>query len=232
MKKTARFIALILLPMILSSCYVSRAEKRQRTITVCGEGEVFVKNEKSVISLSVITKNPDAIAASEENAKKMEDVQTAIIREGIAKDYITTSDYHVYQESDYVNKREQNLYVVSNQINVSVSDIEKTSRIIDSATKAGANQFNGIRFYADNTKEDEKQSRILAIRDAEQKAMVYASTCGCEIVRLLTLNETSASRTSSKEVFVKNMSLDASSTPISAGSTTISASIEAVYEIK
>lgn len=215
----------------LTSCMI-KTEKKTRTITVCGTGTVLVENKEADLTLSVISRNEDVVKASEENAERMNAVMRAITESGVGSDSMHTTDYSIWQESQEHGTSKKNLitYVVSNRLHVNVRNVKDTGRIIDSAIKAGANQMNSLSYSAGNTSEAEKQARILAIRDAEQKANTLVTTSGLTLGHIINMLECQGGFNESRN-FVR-YDAKAMSTPISSGSTNVSVSVEITYEIQ
>ena len=204
-----------------------------RTISVTGKGTVKLDNEKAVISLSVVTRSASVLTATEDNAKKMEAVRNSLESLGIGKENISTSSFYIQQETSYSNGRTiLGQYVVSNSINILISSIEKTGQLIDVAVKAGANQFDSLSFSAGETSDAEKQARILALRDAEQKAVTLASTSGCSVGKIISIKERPAITESISNTVLYAEKKENSSTPVSGGKTSVSVNVEVVYEIQ
>ncbi len=224
--------AILAFAMVFVSC--GGKNKTVRTISVTGTGEVKLENEKSVISLSVQTRNAEVVKASEENSQKMEKVYQALMEKGIDRSSIQTADFYITQESSYVNgKNIPGLYLVSNRIKVSVSDAEKTGIIIDAAIHAGANKFDSLEFQTGRTEDAEKQARILAIRNAEQKALTLVSTSGNTLGKVVSISENSAGRgrMTANAVMLKAEATDYAA-PVSAGTSSVSVNVSVVYEIQ
>ncbi|MGN0728307.1 SIMPL domain-containing protein [Treponema sp.] len=233
MKKLLAAVPLIFIAF--TSCGIKPEKCASRTITVAGTGTVDIENQKAVISLSVITRSANILSATEENAKKTEAVQKAVEELGIGKENITTSSFHIQQESSYSNGRTiLGQYVVSNSLNILIPSIEKTGPVIDGAVRAGANQFRSLTFSAGETTDAEKQARILALRNAEQKAVTLASTSGCSVAKILSIKESPAflSEASSNLMYSDIQTAKGYSTPVSGGKTSVSVNVEVVYEIQ
>ena len=215
----------------LTSCMI-KTEKKIRTITVSGTGTVQVENKEADLVLSVVSRNEDVVKASEENAERMNAVMRALTESGVGSDSMHTTDYSIWQEShDYgTSKKNVMTYVVSNRIHVNVRNVIDTGRIIDSAIKAGANQMNSLSYSAGNTSEAEKQARILAIRDAEQKANTLVTTSGLTLGHIVNMQESQGGYIE-RSNYVR-LDAKAMATPISSGSTNVSVSVEVTYEIK
>lgn len=216
----------------LTSCMI-KTEKKMRTITVTGTGSVAVENKEANLVLSVISRNDDVIKASSENAEKMTAVMKAVTEAGIGTDSLQTSDYSIWQEEAdrQYSKKSAFLYVVSNRLHVTIKDVSRTGLIIDAAIKAGANQMNSLSYSAGDTSEAEKQARILAVRDADQKANILVSTSGLTLGPVVSISEHEGGYYSTSNAVVRKA--DAlMSTPISGGEATVNVTIDVTYELQ
>lgn len=216
----------------LSSCMI-KTEKKIRTVSVSGTGVVEIANKEATLVLSVVSRDEDVIKAADDNAAKMGKIMTSIYECGIGEDSVYTSDYSIRQETSEQNIRGKITtvisYVVSNRLHVLVKNVESTGKIIDAAIKAGANQVNNLSFSAGNTKEEEKQARILAIRDAEQKAQTLVSTSGLVLGQVESISEREGyARYDNAPLFASK----AMATPISSGTTSVCVTVDITYKIE
>ena len=226
--------ALILGTAIFPSCTIRQVENQLRSVTVTGTGTVEIENDQATISLSVVTRNWDVVKASQDNANKMTAVQDALVAQGIASAYITTSDYSIYQETLYQNgKNVPGQYNVTNQIHVLVKDISRAGTVIDTAIKAGANQLTSLSYSVSSTEAAVKQARLLAIKQAESIANTLATSSAATLGKVITIVEGNPSHNSGPAVFSKaaRANDEAAVTPVSGGKSSVSVSVTATYEL-
>lgn len=244
MKKTLMILTAATAIAALTSCSRKTVNKDfNRVISVRGTGEVSIPNEKATISLSVITRNKEALAASQENAQKMEAIHKVLKDKlGLTGKDLATCGYSLRQDSHWQNtKQVYDDYVVSNELRVFVKDVSKTGEIIDLATRAGANRFNSIQFSVEDTKESEMKAREEAAKDAKKKAEVLAQASGAKLGKLVSISE--GVNSSTRSVITSNQlmyaaeyddiaAIESYNPPTEAGNSKITVTIEAVYEIK
>lgn len=150
-----------------------------RLVTVQGLGEIVVTPDLAYIDIGVQTKNEDAAIAQKENAKLMTAVVEAIKAAGIKAEDIKTTGYSIYQTYDYVlEKQSAPYFIANNTVNIKVKDITKVGAIIDTATAAGANTVNGIRFTIADDSKVYGEALKLAMADAKGKATAIMGTYG------------------------------------------------------
>lgn len=240
MKKT--IISILAGALILSSCSIHQDNYSKRTVSVSGTGAVTLEADNATIILSVITKGKEVAETTEDNAKKMTAVQDAIIKSGISKDCISTQNFSVYQESHYDQKTGRQIpddYRVTNQIKILVKKIDKVSEVIDLALKSGANQLSSLDYGVSDTEIAKKQARTLAISQAQEAANLLAGASGAKLGKVLSITEHAnyayprakmlkASLANADGAFAE----EAVSTPVSGGSSTVTISVDAVYQLK
>ena len=231
--KTRRFYSaglVLAMTLTLSSCIITR-EKSIRTVTVTGSASLEVPSEGTRLTVSVVTKDKDAVKASELNNDKMAAIQKAVKECGVSSDGITTEGFNVWEETRQVSPRiEETLFCVSNDIAVIIGDKNATGKIIDAAIKAGANRIGSLETVSGNPEQQMKQARILAIRDAEQKALTLATTSGQALGSIVSIKEYGHPGFP-RAGAIPMMAKEHSGTPVSAGDKKVTVTVEAVYEI-
>lgn len=224
---------------LFSSCVVRQYPAGKRSVTVQGTGSVAVEADRALIELSVITSAKDAGTAASLNAERMKNVQDAIVQAGVSKDSISTENYSIYQESDYVNNRHvMGDYRVSNNIRVFLKDKSLVSTIIDEAIKAGANSLSSLTFSVSNPELAIKEARTAAVQNAHDAANLIAGTAGAELGKVLEIKELTGNYTPRK--VLSNAMYEAASlstaggaeTPVSSGKITFDVTVDATFELK
>lgn len=205
-----------------------------RLVTVSGEGKIVVTPDLAYIDIGVQTKNPDAAMAQQENAKLMAVVINAIKAAGVKAEDIQTTGYSLYQTYDYyAEKQNDPYYIANNTVNVKVKDITKVGQIIDSATKAGANTINSIRFTIDDDSQYYQEALKLAMADAKGKAQAVLGTFGKTAGLPYSVSEVSNGGGLYYDYYpgkgVAEAAMDAS-TPIESGQITITANVSVSYD--
>lgn len=229
--------------MLLSSCSIQQDNYAKRTVSVSGTGSVTVEADTATIILSVITTGKDVAETSAENAKKMTAVQDAVKAKGIQKECISTQNYSVYQESHYDNKSGKQVYDdyrVTNQVKILVKKINMAGEIIDLALKSGANQLSSLTYGVTDTEIAKKQARSLAIAQAQESANLLAGASGAKLGKVLSISEHAdyaypRARLMKASALAENSDMlfeESAPTPVSGGSSTITISVDAVYQLR
>jgi uncharacterized protein YggE len=207
-------------------------------IVVSAEGKANAVPDMAVIVLGVETRNSSAMAASAENADRMNLVVSALRKDGVKDDEMETSRYTIYFETrdvpGYANGQAPQIseFVVANQvtINVNVTDNKNISKVLDAAEGAGSNRVDGIYFEL----KDPGPVMDMAIRDAVKnaidKAEVIASAAGLKLGNIVEISEPTSVQPVYNNVAYSG-GLSRSATPIMQGRIELMASVTVIYEV-
>ena len=111
---------------------------------------------------------------------------------GIKKEDIRTSNYSVYPNMLYdENARQEKTSGYNGSVTVSIktSNIALASTVVDEATKAGANQIQGVRFSIDKPEVYREKVRDLAIKNAKSQAEKLAKSLGIKLGKVTNIIE-------------------------------------------
>ncbi|MCT4632146.1 MAG: SIMPL domain-containing protein [Firmicutes bacterium] len=231
MRSKLILVVLVVTALMMGSFGSFAAEGDQLgSVTVNGEGSISVFPDIAFINVGVVIENENASVAQAENNKVMKTVIEEIKKLGIDKKDILTSGFSVYNRKDYNDKNEKSYYVVSNNLNITVRNIDDLGRIIDVATANGANNINGITFdYVDKDKVYNEALKQ-AMKDAKAKANTITTTFGKTVTVPSSVNEIK----SYSDFYRGGVAMDAlnakvSSTPIESGALVIKAEVNVTY---
>ena len=143
-----------------------------RSITVVGEGKVTIKPDVAQTNIGVEVLGDTAKQASVEAEAAMTAVLAAIKAQGIADKDIQTSGFNIWAERPYTEGAPtgQVIYHVSNNVSVTMRDLEKVGPVLDAAIEAGANNIFGVTFSVAVPKPLMAEARGKATQDALAKA--------------------------------------------------------------
>ena len=201
---------------------------RPRTITVVGEGEASGTPDVARTSLGVEVRAASAGEAVREANGRMNAVVAALKNAGIAAKEIRTTDFSVSFERPQDQPPRPGQYVVRNVAEVTIRDRDRVGIVLDAALSAGANDVFGVSFSIADPRPLRAKAREAAAQDARARAEGLARASGVALGPLLSLSEEGGS--SPRPVAMRAMSL-ASGPPIESGELTVTAQVQAVYEI-
>jgi uncharacterized protein YggE len=216
--------------------YLGNISQQNSGIWVSGTGKITVTPDIAEISLGVETQSDNVAGAQQQAVGAMSAVIAALKSYNIADKDISTQYYNINPVYNY-DKGTQTLtgYHVSNTISIKIRKIEDAGKIIDGVAVAGgdATRINSISFSVDNPEKYNEEVRKLAMADAETKAKQMASLGKVKLGKITYITESGGYippiiyRTDSA---VKE-SMGVSTTPISAGETEISLTVQIIYSI-
>lgn len=164
------------------------------SVRVVGEATVTSRPDRAELDLGVVTRAATSQQASADNARVTQNVLTALRRELGTRADIRTVSFTLFPEYQYPQGGGEPRitgYTATNIVRVVQDDLTRVGAVIDTATRAGANQIERIRF----TLRDEAAPKAAALRgaaqDARAKAATLAGALGLQVVRIRAADEAS-----------------------------------------
>jgi len=183
---TAKVI-LIIIGMVLLAGIVVVAILRDRIVnqpqyqvSVVGQGKISYQPDVANITVGI---QIDKIAKADEALKQLNDKMNGVVNAlkaaGIKDEDLKTQNYSLLPQYDYIDSVSTSSgYSANEQLVVKVSNIKTNpglvGKVVEAASRAGANQIIGISYDVANLEELKQQARIKAISDAKTKAGVLA----------------------------------------------------------
>lgn len=179
-------------------------------LAVNAEGQSRRVPDIAMFSAGVVTQGKTAGEALTANAAKMDEVVRALKRAGIAERDIQTSALSLQpqysnpeQEAQLRARIAREVYVPSSQpqapriigyearnsVQVRVRKLGEMGRTIDTLVTAGANQVDGPSFTLDQPRAALDEARNQAVREARERAELYAKAAGLRVSRILSITE-------------------------------------------
>jgi uncharacterized protein YggE len=160
-------------------------------LDISATGEVARVPDLAIISAGVVTKQPTASAALQENSARMDRVLAALKRAGVAERDIQTSSLNLNPEYRYQENQAPQLvgYSASNQVSIRFRDIRNSGKILDALVSEGANQINGPSLTIDKQDAALDEARAQAIAKGRERAELYARAMGKRVARIVSVSE-------------------------------------------
>jgi len=168
------------------------ASAGSRTITVVGEGKVSIKPDTAHANIGVEVIKPTVKEASAENKTVIAAVLAALKEQGVAEKDIQTSGFSIFAErysQDGSGTGDQVRYHVSNNVMVTIRNLDKVGDVLDAAIEAGANNIYGVNFSLEDTSKVESDARTKAIENAKAKATDLAKLSGVTVGEVVSVSE-------------------------------------------
>ena len=212
------------------------APEAEGTLQVTGQAQIPVPADRVRISFAVETAAPSAAEATSLNAQTMESVVSALRSSDAPGMEIETYGYSLNPEYEARPEDPRARAIVGyralNNIRVLLGDLEATGRILDRAVEAGANRIASLQFEASDTRDARLEALAQAVRNAREQAEAMAEAMGVRLGPALEVNGGASSPTPRPEgpMLMRAMAAE-TTTPVEAGSLTVSASVSITYRI-
>jgi uncharacterized protein YggE len=210
-----------------------------RTITVVGEGSVKIKPDIARANIGVEVVAPTVKEASEGARDTMEAVLKALTEQGVDEKDIQTSGFSVWTERPYGPEgpsREEVLYHVSNQVAVTIRDLETVETVLGATIEAGANNIYGVTFSLADPSQVESRARKEAVANAQAKAQELATLNDVQVGDVVSVSEVIGGRGGYYTSVVREAAVAAGlgggGGPIAPGELELTLQLEIVYMVQ
>jgi hypothetical protein len=172
--------------LVVIGAPTSRAAERPvssepRTISTSGDAEIRVAPDEVAIRLGVESFNKDLGKAKKEADERIQRIIAAVRGAGAEEKRIATDEISIephYDSSSYSGGRVNDGYVVRRGLQLTLRDISRFDAVLSAAVEAGANVVHGIQFSTTELRRHRDKARELAMKAAEEKAVLLAKTMG------------------------------------------------------
>lgn len=213
--------------------YIGRPDAARDTIAISAEGKVTALPDIATISVGVQTENKAVSAAQKENSAKMNAIIEKVKSFSVASEDIKTSNYSIYPQYDYVNGRQiERGYMVTQNIDVKVRNLDKIGDILAAVGDLGANQVGGVAFTIDEPEDLRQQARLKALEAAKKKAQALADAAGVKLGKVVGFSENEG-YVPSPMYYAKDsaMGMGGGTPSIQSGSQDVIVNVTVLYEI-
>ena len=219
---------------------VTVASPSQQTgIAVTGTASVLVKPDVARLNLGVEVTDASVATARARAADTMTKVQNALKQKGVQEKDIRTQNLSIsprYTPSpDRTAPPILSGYVVNNQLQITVRNIDSASEVLDAAVAAGGNavRVNGISFTVDQPEQFLAQAREEAVKNARARAEVLAKAAGVSLgtARSITESTTGGPIPFPERAMAAPATGGAPPTPVNPGEQSLQLTVSVVYDI-
>lgn len=166
-------------------------EASTRTITVVGEGTVSAAPTIATINIGVQVIDPDVAAATDEADQIMADLITALQAEGVAEADIETAYFNLYIDRPFSPEglTSEPTYQLSNNLQVTIRNLDNLTNILSTAIDAGANNINSVNFSIEDPSDLRSEARQQAVDNALATAEELADLNGVAVGEVVEISE-------------------------------------------
>lgn len=202
------------------------------TITVTGSGTVSGTPNTMSFQMGVQTTAASAAAALSENNVKTAGLEASLLKNGVTKKNLQTSDLNIYSNTN--SNGVVTGFTAGDELNVTTHQLATAGAAIDAAAHAAGNgvQLSGVTFSISNQSKYLASARARAIQNAHTEASQIAKGGGTTVGSIVKV--TDQENTGSTGIvlpFTEFASAASKSVPVQAGSQSISVQIEVVYSL-
>jgi uncharacterized protein len=164
------------------------------TIRAVGEATITAKPNEARISVGVTTQTATADEAVRQNAEKTEAVITALKTLIGASGTIQTANYSVAPQYRYEQGQPPVItgYEANHIVDLTLNDITLAGKVIDAASKSGANGINRIEFTLKDDAAVREQAIGKATGVARANAEAIAKALGLSVIGVFSAETTEA----------------------------------------
>lgn len=184
--------AIVVLTLIGTYIFFQVNPSTANTVTINGIGDIKATPDLVTVYFTVQTNGTTAEDAKDQNSVIVDNVITALVKQGFERKDITTDSFSIYQDYSWNGNKQIPLgYKATHNIKVELSSAQtdKIGSVIDAGVDAGAS-INYINFELSQAKQNELKAQALtqATQDARTKADAIASGLGKTIGKIVSVS--------------------------------------------
>lgn len=147
-------------------------------ITVTGIGQVDVRPDQATVALGIEINDPSAVAAVNGVSKIEKAIRAAMADVGVEASHITTTQFSLYRYQDAQSQTQKRVDMYRAQFDfiIFIKDVAQIGPVIEAGLEAGANELRGVTFTSSQENEARDKARVLAMKNARDKALTYAQS--------------------------------------------------------
>ncbi|MCA9874677.1 MAG: SIMPL domain-containing protein [Anaerolineales bacterium] len=178
-------------PIAATPAAAQSASNANGGITVVGQGEAYDTPDQAQVQVGVEIFAPTVAEATSQNEATIQQIMDALNAMDIASEDVQTTNYSLWAEQIYGDKGPEGIagYRVTNQVNVTIRDIDQVSDVLSAVIDAGANTIYGIQFSVADPAELEAEARAAAMADARARAESLAELAGVDLGSITMISE-------------------------------------------
>jgi uncharacterized protein YggE len=233
---------------------VATEESSATGIQVTGSGEVSTRPDTGHLHLGVESRAATAEQATAATRSRMKAVLEALEGAGIAEKDVRTRQLSIFRDFEPQPPpvvapasapagpptkgmkpspdapRTYEVFRASNEVDVTLRDLDHAGQALTAATLAGANEMNGLDLTLDDPKPFEQKARDKAMADARARAEQLAALAGVRLGPVLAIQESSGGATYPHPMAMMK-SATAEAMPVERGEIKITREVQVRYAI-
>jgi len=217
----------------VSGAPAAGTEPPVHSITVSASGKVTVVPDVARVNVGVTLSKPTVKAAREAGAKAMTDIIAAVKALGIDEKDIRTTNVSLYPQYSNGSPAKVVGYQISEQIQVTVRDLDKAGDVVDVATAKGATDVSGISFELADPAKAQDEARAAAVTAARASAQAMATAGKVSLGAVISITDASPASPIYYGGYMDSKAAGAPevATPVQPGTQDMNAMVTVVFEI-
>lgn len=227
MKKT-----ILILAFATMGVHAQEHQKTEPTISVTGEGIVKMVPDQVLIRIRVENEGKSAKEVKQKNDEAINEVFQFVKSMKIDKKDVTTEYINLSKNYDYNTKKYN--FVANQSVSILLKDLSKYEALTQGLLDAGANRFDGVEFKSSQLEKYKSEARMVAAKNAKQRADEYASALGQTVGKAIQVSESGSYVPPMPTMRVKAMmdSSESINQTIAVGEMEISVSVNVVFQLQ
>jgi uncharacterized protein YggE len=208
------------------------ADKAERTVSVSATGWVTAEPDVASITAGVVTDADTAKDAIARNSAIMAKVIDGLKAAGIAAKDMYTAQLDVaprYTQAKEGRAPTINGYRVSNEVRLTVRDVNRLGDLLDRAISLGANEIREIAFDVAEPEPLQDEARKQAMDNARRLGELYAKAAGVQLGPVLRITEGPAGLPQVRRHHSRRLK---AAVPIEAGTLRVGIQVNVVYALR
>jgi uncharacterized protein YggE len=215
---------------------------QENTMMVQGSASVNVPTDLIKVGVSIETNHKDAKRAYTMNNEISQSVDRVLKTINVPEQNITTTDYRINQDYTSVYVPENNTYVsifkgyiVSNNLEIQLNDLNMATEVIDKVIDAGVNKIGYVNFEVSPELQKKVQYNLIsyATQDAINKATILADNLGLDLVAVKSVKMGDSAPDAYPLVRMDAMAMGgATSSKLYTGNSKQSISVDITFEVR
>jgi hypothetical protein len=235
-----KIITLVILLSLTNPNFATASEiggASARGITVSATGSIDATPDAIKLIFSVTGKASTNKVALANSNKVSNSVRALLKKEMIASNDINSGNLYTYPEYRYDEKTKDNIltgYTANQNFTITVRNVTKSGELVDKIVELGKQNImiSGVQPVVLDKSVAVKKARVVAVKEAREKADHYAQLLGVNVDKVLAFSESSNSYPIMPIMRSDSLASSEQSTNFDLGVQEVSVSITITYSIK
>lgn len=240
MQKLLIFLTLLIAYIVPSTAHAEETHDPAK-LSLSAQATISKPADELQLSVGIVTLGDTAEKTLTENSAIIQRVIDALQKAGLSDGEYKTGRFSIHPTyTHYPKDPPENWkpsiigYEVSNLLLIKTGKLDLAGKLIDAASKAGANSVENIHFNLRDPRIHWDEAISLATQHAISDAQVIANAAKIQLGRLLSISLDAAGNVTPRfnNVYFAKAAPETALPPIEAGDVDVSASVSISYEIK